>query len=152
MHFDDDIYSLLPPLLEQWTHYARSLPTDVIENTSSKTMCLLFLADNENHTVYVSTPIPRDRITSKVLNNSIDTTAKVINLLHKADTAYKTPVIKTDDDCGVVLYSNDVPVAYNELDLEGYAFVEVDVSSNISEDGQTPIDLFMLDLQMRSIC
>lgn len=154
MHFDDN-YSLLQQLSEQWTDYARSINnvSSIIKNTVSynNIMCLLFLADNENHIIYVSTPIPRDCITFQVLNNKIDTTIKAINLLHEADAANKTPVIKTDDDCGVVIYSSDVPVAYNELDLEGYTFVEVDVSSDINEHDQTPIDLFMLDLQMRSI-
>ena len=155
MHFEDT-YSLIQQLSEQWTNYARNITnvSKIIENSSSynnSLMCLLFLADNENHIIYVSTPIPRDCITFNVLNNSIDITTKVINLLHEADVANKTPVIKTDDDCGVVVYSSDVPVTYNELDLEGYTFVEVDVSSNVNEGDQTPIDLFMLDLQMRSI-
>ena len=155
MHFDDT-YSLIQQLSEQWTNYARNVNnvSNIIKNSSSynnSLMCLLFLADNENRVIYISTPIPRDCITFKVLNNDIDTTTKVINLLHEADVANKTPVIKTDDDCGVVVYSSDVPVTYNELDLEGYTFVEVDVSSSVNEGDQTPIDLFMLDLQMRSI-
>lgn len=155
MHFEDT-YSLIQQLSEQWTNYARNITnvSKIIENSSSynnSLMCLLFLADNENHIIYVSTPIPRDCITFNVLNNDIDTTTKVINLLHEADATNKTPVIKTDDNCGVVMYSSDVPVTYNELDLEGYTFVEVDVSSDVNENNQTPIDLFMLDLQMRSI-
>ena len=155
MHFDDT-YLLIQQWTEKWTNYARSVNnvSNIIKNSSSyhsNITCLLFLADNENRIIYISTPIPRDCITFNVLNNSIDTTTKAINLLHEADAANKTPVIKTDDDCGVVVYSSDVPVTYNELDLEGYTFVEVDVSSNINEGDQTPIDLFMLDLQMRSI-
>lgn len=152
MHFDDT-YLLIQQWTEKWTNYARNVNnvSNIIKNSLSNIMCLLFLADNENHIIYISTPIPRDCITLKVLNNNIDTTTKAINLLHEADAANKTPVIKTDDDCGVVVYSSDVPVTYNELDLEGYTFVEVDVSSNINEGDQTPIDLFMLDLQMRSI-